>query len=107
MVCPPWHTLRDDVQSVANPVVVVEVLSPSTEHGDRHDKPRHYRRIPSLRHILIVDIPEHTVTHYERGDADSEWTVTDLSDGSVRLTALGIDVPLSEVFRKLDSVPDL
>jgi Uma2 family endonuclease len=43
-----------DPQALADPVVLVEVLSPSTEAYDRGEKFRHYRRIPSLREVLLV-----------------------------------------------------
>lgn len=50
----------ESANTVTNPTVVVEVLSPSTAEYDRSDKLRHYQTIPSLEHIVLVahDAPQ-------------------------------------------------
>lgn len=52
--------------TITNPVVLVEVLSNSTEDYDRQDKFMHYRRLPSLKDYLLVDQREPRIERYQR-----------------------------------------
>ena len=49
-------------------MIVVEVLSPSTEKFDMVGKLADYFTIPSIRHYLIVDLRRRLVLHHKRGD---------------------------------------
>jgi Uma2 family endonuclease len=80
-----------------NPVLLVEVLSPSTRDYDRGAKLDHYRQLASLRHVLILDEPERRVEHHHRGD-DGTWSMTELREGRVDLADLGGFVALDEVY---------
>jgi Uma2 family endonuclease len=55
---------------IENPVLVVEVLSPSTRNFDPGDKLFQYKRIPSLRHILYVDSERLEARLYSRGEGE-------------------------------------
>lgn len=79
------------------PVVVAEILPPMTEADDRNGKWRPYRRLPSLRHYLLVSQDERRIEHYAKvGDV---WRYEDLAGGGrLVLDALGIEVPLNEVY---------
>ena len=73
---------------IAEPVVVVEVLSPSTAVVDRGRKLPDYREIPSVRDILLVSSIEPRIEHWRR-TADG-WSAQELrGTGAVRLQALG------------------
>ncbi|HEX6144424.1 MAG TPA: Uma2 family endonuclease [Geminicoccaceae bacterium] len=79
------------------PVLIAEVLSESTEARDRGEKWRLYRRLPSLRHYLLVARSERRIEHYAR-DGDV-WRYEDLTgDAGLRLEALAITLPLAEVY---------
>ncbi len=79
------------------PVVVAEILSPTTETDDRNRKWRLYRRLPSLRHYLLVSQDERRLEHYAK--AGDIWRYEDLAGGErLVLDALGIEVPLDEVY---------
>lgn len=54
VVCGEWTRDPDDERTIVNPIVLVEVLTPSTEAYDRGEKLEHYKRIPSLRACLLV-----------------------------------------------------
>ena len=56
VVCPPIQGDSDDV--ITNPILIVEVLSPSTADFDRGTKFDHYRQIPSLQEYLIFSQDE-------------------------------------------------
>jgi Uma2 family endonuclease len=81
-----------------NPVIVVEVLSPSTRHIDASAKLAGYFRVASLRHYLIVDPEKRLVIHHARGAEDLIGTRI-LSSGAVRLDPPGIDVAIAEMFQ--------
>lgn len=59
---------------LANPVLVVEVLSEGTELFDRGEKFEGYRSIPSLRHYVMVSTTHPLVEHYARGE-DGAWVL--------------------------------
>ncbi|MEX6506317.1 Uma2 family endonuclease [Jiella sp. M17.18] len=81
------------------PVLIVEVLSPSTRDFDRVGKLAEYKAVPSVRTILYVEPNRPEVYVFERGayGAWQESRVTGL-EASVVVPALGIDLPLAEIF---------
>ena len=89
--------LDDDTIIIPEPVVVVEVLSPSTEKIDATVKLAGYFRVPSIQHYLIVDGASRSVVHHSR-DADGSIRGTAVTDGSLALDPPGISVPLSDIF---------
>jgi Uma2 family endonuclease len=95
---------RTDV--VTNPIIIVEVLSPSTREHDRIEKFALYRQIESLREYLLVD-SERTVVSVLRREPDSgKWTIEILNDpaDAVRLEAVGMEIPLAEIYAKVTFV---
>ena len=83
-----------------DPILVAEVLSPSTMSRDRGRKTDFYRTVPSLRTFLIVYADEVRVEVWRREAAD--WSVEALGpEGTVTLPDLDGDVPLREIYRGL------
>jgi Uma2 family endonuclease len=98
VVCGRVEVDPEDRNTVTNPVVIIEVLSDSTESYDRNDKLAHYRRIPSLRDYLLVSQHERRVEHYERND-DGTWTLRDvLEGGEVRLASIGCALTIDAIY---------
>jgi Uma2 family endonuclease len=90
-------SLDDDEVRVADPVIVAEVLSPSTEKRDLTTKLSGYFRLPSVRHYLILDPDESMLIHHaRRGDGVVE-TAT-ISEGRSRLDPPGLDLDVSALF---------
>jgi Uma2 family endonuclease len=83
-----------------NPVLIVEVLSESTEAYDRGEKFFHYRRIESLREYVLVSRKECRVERFTREGDFWRHTSVDDPDGSLRLDSLGVEVPLRLVYAK-------
>lgn len=84
----------------ADPILVAEVLSPSTMSRDRGRKTDFYRTVPSLTTFLIVYADEARVEVWRR--SGSEWSVEALGpEGTVMLPDLDGDVPLREIYRGL------
>ena len=85
--------------ALVNPVVVVEVMSPSTAALDEGPKFVAYQAIPTLRDYLLVSQDEPRVTHYARRD-NGAWErrdVTDL-DASVELESVGCALKLRDIY---------
>ena len=90
-----------ELDTLLNPTLIVEVLSPSTEAYDRGEKFAHYRRLVSLREYVLVSQDRVCVERYVRqGDG---WLLTELSrlEDNLRLTSIDCDVALSEIYAKI------
>ncbi len=99
VVCGTAERHPADDHAVTNPVVLVEVLSPSTDAYDRGEKLRHYKAIPSLREVVLVDHRERLVEVHRR-EEDGAWTRHEArAGGAVRLVSLGCELAVDEVYR--------
>jgi Uma2 family endonuclease len=83
--------------TVPNPVILVEVISPSTGHIDRGDKLENYFRIPSVQHYLMTYPDQRMVVHHQRAEAGT-LTTRISHDGDLRLDPPGITVLVEELF---------
>jgi Uma2 family endonuclease len=85
-------------QTVINPSLVVEVLSPSTQDYDRGEKLEHFKQIESLREIVLVSHEEPLVEVWTRDGG--VWTVRAYrDDDAARIPVLGCELPLRAVYR--------
>lgn len=104
-VCCGEPQYEDDQQdTLLNPLVVIEVLSPSTEKYDRVKNFEHYRSIPSLREFAVVASDRQVVEHYARQADAAHWllTITQSSRNSVRFPALNREIQIAEIYSKVD-----
>jgi Uma2 family endonuclease len=91
--------MAPDSQRLApEPVLVLEVLSPTTAHIDRGIKLTGYFSLPSVQHYLIVDPDTASVTHYARGDGAEVQTAT-YTSGMLRLDPPGLTIDLDRVLK--------
>ena len=91
------------VDILLNPLVIVEVLSDSTENYDRGAKFAQYQRIESLREYVLVSQDKPQVERYSRQAESGQW-LYEKSDGltaSVTLPALGFSLPLAEIYARV------
>jgi len=94
--------LEDDhFDTLLNPSVIIEVISPATESYDRGEKFAHYRRLASLREYVLVAQTTRRVEHYRR-DGDS-WVLTEISapDGELALQSLGCAVKIADIYDRV------
>jgi Uma2 family endonuclease len=89
-----------DATVATNPVIVVEVLSPSTQSIDSSDKLADYFRIPSIHHYLIVPTKRREIIHHARSGTDIVSRAINI--GSIRLDPPGISIDISEVYAGTD-----
>ncbi len=88
------------------PVIVVEVLSSSTERADSHEKLMAYRLIPSLRHYLMVRQDRWQIEHVRRLHGD-EWTTSLLREPQdvMDLPEIGLSLTLAEIYADTGVAP--
>lgn len=100
VVCPPFASDTEDV--ITDPILLVEVLSPSTSDFDRGGKFGHYRQIPSLMEYLVfwqdvARVEQHTRT------SDDLWLLRELVgiEQTLQLQSIKHPLPLSHVYDKV------
>ena len=92
----------DREDEVLNPVLIVEVLSPSTEEYDRTDKFRMYRSIPSFCEYLLIRQNKIFVERYSK--QAQVWTYSDFDgvDQSILLESMNIELAIAEIYRDIE-----
>lgn len=90
------------VDTLLNPIVIVEILSASTVRYDRIKKFAHYRTIESLSEYLLVAQDEYKVEQYVK-QADGRWLLSDLHTlaGMVELGSIQCPLMLADVYDKV------
>ncbi len=89
--------LPDDAVVIVDPIIVVEVASPSTQRVDALLKLTRYFRNVSIVHYLVVLPSERIVLHHRRGTGDGIETTIHAA-GVLRLDPPGIDLDLAALF---------
>jgi len=94
VACDPlFEDDRED--TLLNPVVIVEVLSSSTEAWDRGTKFLSYRGLSSLREYVLVSQDRQLIEHYVRQSEFDQWLLTSYDDPAATFTLPALDVRLS------------
>jgi Uma2 family endonuclease len=103
--CGPLESDPEDStgQTVTNPTVLFEVLSKTTESYDRKSKANNYRKIESLKALVLVSQAGAQIELYER-QANGTWTVQDIEglDAKLAIPCLNVTVPLSDIYARVD-----
>ncbi len=83
--------------TVENPVIVVEVLSPTTGRNDKGRKLADYFRVPSIAHYLIIDADSPLIIHHQRR-SDGVILTHIRREGALSLDPPGITLQLSAIY---------
>jgi Uma2 family endonuclease len=99
VICGDLQFAGDHRDVVLNPLLIVEVLSPSTEGYDRGKKFELYRTIATFREYLLVHQDRQRVEHYSRQD-DGSWLLRDHAgtEDAVAIARLNIRIPLADLY---------
>ncbi len=102
VVCGEPRFVDDQPDTITNPTLIIEVLSPSTEAYDRGLKFAQYRKIESLREYVLVSQAEALVEVFRRR-ANGEWSYSEAAglDSVCRLESVECAVALAEVYAKV------
>jgi Uma2 family endonuclease len=103
VVCAEPEYEQTEPATLLNPLLIVEVLSPSTAVKDLGFKFEHYRSIPSLKTYVLVDQDRMFVQVYERHESGG-WLFRsyDQSQEVIRLTSIKKEILLGDLYRKVD-----
>ncbi len=98
VLCGKAESHPDDPETLLNPLLIVEVLSDSTEAYDRGGKSAHYRQIPSLREYVLVSQHDRRIEVFRRAE-NGQWALSEYANGTkVELTSIGCSVSVDEVY---------
>ena len=106
VVCGRPEYLDKRKDTVTNPLVIVEVLSPATRNYDRGDKFASYRRLDSLRENILIAQEARHVEHFVRKEGCWEFTEIDDCQGELMVPTLDIVIPLTEIYAKVEFLED-
>jgi Uma2 family endonuclease len=103
VTCAPFDAQR---QYMADPILLVAILPPSTERHDRRIKVPAYQRIASIQEILLVDSEAPYAALHRRQGAQWIIQISVGGEGTIGLSSVGIDIALSELYDGLASPDD-
>jgi Uma2 family endonuclease len=88
--------------TLTNPTLLIEVLSPSTQDYDRGTKFVYYRALDSLREYLLVSQNQPRVEHYLRQE-DGNWLLSEKTDlaASIALPSIGCQLAMADIYDKV------
>ena len=96
-----YYPKRTDI--ILNPLIIIEVLSRSTEAYDRGKKFQFYRSIPSFKEYILID--QYSV-HIDQFYIDSrgKWILTDYNDvkASLQFSKIDFEIPLEKIYHLVD-----
>jgi Uma2 family endonuclease len=98
------NSTEDEDEYIAhNPVLVTEVLSPSTKRIDRREKLAEYKQLPGLRDCLLIHQDRVGIELYSRAADSAEWEeriYTNLQD-ELSFASIGVTIKLEEIYRRV------
>jgi Uma2 family endonuclease len=91
-----------EVDTLLNPTVIIEVLSPSTEMYDRGRKFQNYRTLASLKEYILVSQDTHRIEQFVRQE-NEQWLLTDATgpDNRITLPSINCTLALADVYDKV------
>jgi len=103
VICGRLQFAPGRMDTVTNPILIVEVLSPSTEAYDRGRKFEFYRSLDSLQEYVLVDQDRFLVEHFRRQE-DGTWLLTayEQPEDILHLPVLGVDLPLAVIYERVE-----
>lgn len=103
VVCGPPEYADERLDTVTNPVLIVEVLSPTTAINDRGDKAFLYRQVSSMREILLVEPKPVLIEHYWKLP-NGHWELETVTEpaATLKLTSLDCELPVAEIYRDIE-----
>jgi len=106
--CGDIEFLEYELDSLVNPVVIVEILSDSTELYDRVLKFEHYQLIDSLQEYILVSQHRPRVEKYERNREDNTWILSSYTkmDHVIKINSINCELLLSDVYFEIEFTTD-
>lgn len=107
IVCGTPRFTDDNPAALLNPLLLVEILSSSTEMYDRGKKFARYRQIPSLQEYVLIAQDAPLIEHYVRQDNGTwVWSAVERLEDTITLPTIGCTLALAEVYEQV-TFPDM
>lgn len=105
IVCGEEEYADEEFDTLLNPTVLFEVLSPSTEDYDRGTKFKLYRSIPSLKNYILISSTEYAAEIYTRIEND-EWRLHTAKekDAHIHISAIDFNLPLKDIYAQVEEL---
>ena len=102
VVCGTAQFEDEERDTLLNPTVIIEVLSPSTEKYDRGKKFQNYRTLNSLAEYLLVAQDAYRIEHYIR-QPNQQWLLSEATslDATIELPSINCTLSLADVYEKV------
>ena len=103
VVCGGLEFVEGRTDTLTNPIVIVEVLSQSTEGYDRGAKFELYRALETLQDYVLIDQAKVHVECFHKMK-DGRWILTEFNEleATLQLEAVGVDISLSQIYRRVE-----
>ena len=101
-MCGEKRFIDSTMDTLMNPALIVEVLSPTTEAYDRGEKFQHYRAIESLQEYVLVAQDRPLVERFVRHGEFWQLLVVSGLDAALELTSVGCTIPLREIYENVE-----
>ena len=101
VVCGEPRFEDDTFDTLLNPIVVIEVLSPSTAVFDRGEKFEHYKQLASLQEYLLISQDSVRVEHYCRQEAQWSYNTFQHLEDVLSFASIECEVPLRAIYRRV------
>ena len=97
--CDEMITLNDDKWNALNPIIIIEVLSPSTKNYDRGEKFNLYRDIPTLKEYILIDSESISIEAFYIND-HGHWELKEYKsiEETLYLNSVQLSVPIAEIY---------
>jgi Uma2 family endonuclease len=98
---PEYYNNRTD--TITNPRVIIEVLSPSTKRYDRSKKFEAYRTIPTVEEYLLLDQTRKYIEHFSKTD-HKRWSFAEYneSDEAIALASVSFEIAMADIYNKVN-----
>ena len=102
IVCGKPEMEDEQFDTLKNPTVIFEVLSPSTEDYDRGKKFFFYRQIPSLKEFIVIDSTKYFI-EISRKQEEGSWKFEEVTDLNSEMYIATVDCRLSlqEIYKSV------
>jgi Uma2 family endonuclease len=102
VVCGQPQFTDERPDTLLNPTVIIEVLSPSTEGDDRGRKAKHYRTLVSLKEYVLIAQDEYRIEHYVRAE-NGWWRFIEATDlgAAIHLASIECTLSLADVYERI------
>ena len=108
VICGQLEFVANRTDTITNPVLIVEVLSKSTENYDRGQKFEFYRAIPTLQHYLLID-QDRVYLEYFQKTGEGWWVLKEFNelDETLKIEplifeTLALEIPISRIYNKVE-----